>query len=258
MYDDDDDFDDYDDYDDDYVLDDDDELRPHYTKDPEGNLVTFNIEILNPGMACSTIVIYSNHTFSTDMTTNVRRFKDLFTSWDQMGGRYRIEQHAFIFASTVETNMESAVKFFKAMGFQSIGPEYNSKNNTKVTHWIMPIKEFLQKLETAEKDFAEAEAKALREEEDSLQIIIDARYRRLVEEVKSHKSQLDHFNNLLKTLYRKEDQGRASMIAWRDRVQKNLEKSQELLDAHMAERHKLWVSRKRREEEKAAKEKEAA
>lgn len=254
MYDDDDDFDDYDD---DFELDDD-ELAPRYTKDPEGNLVTFNIEILNPGVACSTIVVYNNHTFSTNMTTNVKRFRDLFTTWDRMGGRYRIEQHAFLFASTIENNMKSAERFFKAMGFQSIGPVYNAKNSTNVTHWIMPIKEFIQNLETAEKDFAEAEAKALREEEDSLQIVIDSKYRRLVEEVKSLESQLAHFNNLLKTLYRKEDKGRASMIAWRDNIQKNLEKSQELLNAHMAKRHKLWVSRKRKEEEKAAKEKEAA
>lgn len=256
MYEDDDDFDDYD-YDD-YVLDDDDELMPSYIKDPEGMIVSFNIEILNPGMACSTIVVYDNHTFSPDISTNVRRFKDLFTTWDRMGGRYRIEQHAFLFASTIDNTMKSAERFFKTMGFQSIGPEYNSKNSTNVTHWIMPIKEFVKKLKTVEEDFAEAEAKALREEEDSLQIVIDAKYRRLVEDVKNYKGQLDHFNYLLKTLYLKEDKSRASMVAWRDKIQKDLEKSQELLDAHMAKRHKLWVSRKRKEEEKAAKEKEAA
>lgn len=122
--------------------------------------MSFRINIVNEGLACSSLVIgYFNY---TDPRKGFKELSPDYENSDRLGGvgcsdyydcgcndcepkrNLRLKDFAFITASTLITQ-ESSNEWLEIMGFTRTGPSYNKKNKTSVYFWVVPVETYVER-----------------------------------------------------------------------------------------------------------------
>jgi hypothetical protein len=107
------------------------------------------IQIVHTRAACSTAILYELDDFSVSKedfrATLKTKMPDLFNR------TYTVSQLSFVVASTLP-HQRDAIELLGAVGFQNLGTEYNSKNNTSPTFWFIAAKDYVKGVQEVTKN----------------------------------------------------------------------------------------------------------